>query len=85
MQPLVPGKSVGNNSSTVENTTGFVPFSIASTTQHQQEKLQQQDGDSAKIHQNIKVETVDVDGVVQKIRVFCCCGEIIEIDCGYPD
>lgn len=85
MQPLVPGKSVENNSSKVENASGFLPFTIASTAQQQQEKLQQQDEDSTVNHQAIKIETVDVDGVVQKIKVFCRCGEIIEIDCGYPD
>lgn len=31
------------------------------------------------------LETVEKDGVIQKIIVRCRCGEITEIDCRYPD
>jgi hypothetical protein len=34
-------------------------------------------------HAEKKIETVEVDGVVQKIIVTCGCGERIEIHCGY--
>ena len=30
-----------------------------------------------------KIETVSVDGVIQKIVVTCGCGERIEVHCGY--
>jgi hypothetical protein len=34
-------------------------------------------------HSDKKIETVEVDGVVQKIIVICGCGEKIEVHCGY--
>jgi len=34
-------------------------------------------------HGEKKIETVEVDGVVQKIIVTCGCGEKIEVHCGY--
>jgi hypothetical protein len=34
-------------------------------------------------HGEKKIETVEVDGVVQKIIVTCSCGETIEVHCGY--
>jgi hypothetical protein len=34
-------------------------------------------------HTEKKVESVMVDGVVQKIIVTCGCGERIEVHCGY--
>jgi hypothetical protein len=34
-------------------------------------------------HGEKKVETVEVDGVIQKIIVTCSCGERIEVHCGY--
>ena len=34
-------------------------------------------------HAQKKIETVEVDGVVQKIVVTCGCGERIEVHCGY--
>jgi hypothetical protein len=34
-------------------------------------------------HGEKKIETVEVDGVVQKIIVTCSCGEKIEVHCGY--
>jgi len=34
-------------------------------------------------HREKKIETVEVDGVVQKIVVTCSCGETIEVHCGY--
>lgn len=30
-----------------------------------------------------KVEAVEEDGVVKRIRVTCSCGEVTEIDCFY--
>lgn len=39
---------------------------------------------AAPAHQHEKkVETVEVDGVVQKIIITCGCGERIEVHCGY--
>jgi hypothetical protein len=34
-------------------------------------------------HGEKQIETVEVDGVVQKIIVTCGCGERIEVHCGY--
>lgn len=34
-------------------------------------------------HGEKKIETVTVDGVVQKIVITCTCGEEIEVFCGY--
>jgi len=34
-------------------------------------------------HTEKTIETVEVDGVVQKIIVVCGCGERIEVHCGY--
>lgn len=34
-------------------------------------------------HGEKKIETVVVDGIVQKIIVTCGCGERIEVHCGY--
>lgn len=31
------------------------------------------------------VEVVEKEGFIQKIKVTCKCGELIEIDCGYDD
>jgi hypothetical protein len=35
------------------------------------------------VHGEKKIETVEVDGIVQKIIVTCGCGEKIEVHCGY--
>lgn len=85
MQPLVPEKSVESHTPEVENASGFVPLSRRSIALNQKENNENGGGVTSDLHQTMKVESVDVDGVVQKIRVFCRCGEIIEIDCGYPD
>lgn len=34
-------------------------------------------------HAEKKIETVEVDGVVQTIVITCGCGERIEVHCGY--
>ncbi len=34
-------------------------------------------------HGEKKIETVEVEGVIQKIIVTCGCGETIEVHCGY--
>ncbi|MEA3213583.1 MAG: hypothetical protein QOE70_6640 [Chthoniobacter sp.] len=34
-------------------------------------------------HGEKKIETVEVDGIVQMIIVTCGCGEKIEVHCGY--
>ncbi len=34
-------------------------------------------------HGEKTIETVEVDGVIQKIIVTCGCGEKIEVHCGY--
>jgi len=42
------------------------------------------DGQVAKReHREKKIETVTLDGVIQKIIVTCGCGERIEVHCGY--
>jgi hypothetical protein len=38
---------------------------------------------SKRAHGEKKIETVEVDGIVQKIVVTCSCGEKIEVHCGY--
>jgi hypothetical protein len=35
------------------------------------------------VHGEKKIETVEIDGIVQKIIVTCSCGEKIEVHCGY--
>ena len=37
----------------------------------------------AREHTEKKIETVEVNGVVQKIIISCGCGEVIEVHCGY--
>lgn len=85
MQPLVPEKSVESHTPKVENASGFVPLSRVSTALNRKKNHEDGGGVAVASHQNVKVEAIDEDGVVRKIRVFCSCGEIIEIDCGYPD
>jgi hypothetical protein len=34
-------------------------------------------------HRDKKIETVEADGVIQKIVITCGCGEVIEVHCGY--
>lgn len=36
-------------------------------------------------HQAVKLQTIDKEGVIEKIMVHCSCGETIEIDCCYAD
>jgi hypothetical protein len=31
----------------------------------------------------VSVELVEQEGVVKKLKIFCKCGELIEIDCDY--
>jgi hypothetical protein len=42
-------------------------------------------GDSGNSAHQHKVEAVEEDGVVNRIKVTCTCGEVIEIDCGYTE
>ena len=37
----------------------------------------------ARVLHEKKIETVELDGIVQKILITCGCGERIEVHCGY--
>ncbi len=41
--------------------------------------------DSANSEHQHKVEAIEEEGVVKRIKVTCTCGEVIEIDCGYTE
>lgn len=61
----------------------FVPMQQALQQRNARNSPAEAAAESHPDHAAVNVQTIDKDGIVQKIIVTCRCGEVIEIDCDY--
>jgi hypothetical protein len=84
MKSFLEGRPVvSRGGSPAESSTSQLPSFGSSSPDSTLATLPAYSATRDRAHAEKKIETVAVDGVIQKIVVTCGCGEKIEVHCGY--
>ena len=85
MRPLANKSEPENAPKYAENPAGFTPLLALESRKSDGNSEAGKASKEATVTCEKDVELVVEQGVVRKIRVQCSCGEIIEINCRYPE
>ncbi|MCH8473755.1 MAG: hypothetical protein LAT55_00825 [Opitutales bacterium] len=77
------GKNFPKEQSNLAKPSEFQPYATALKIQQGKNSAKSGGPEEDSGKKKPKVQVVDEDGIVKKIRVTCSCGELIEIDCSY--